>query len=393
MGSNRLAPPSTTLVLISLDGFRWDYHAKAPAPHLRRLMARGVTAERLIPVYPTKTFPNHYSIVTGLYPARHGIVSNNIREPETNRRFTMADREAMGDPRWWRGEPLWVTAERQGRRTATLFWPGSEAPIDGVRPDEWTPYDESVPNHERVVRILRWLALPRGRRPAFITGYFSDVDDAGHEAGPESAAVREAIASVDGLVGAIADGIAAMGLADEVSLVVVSDHGMTTISSDRLIPLGEYLDLSTVDVVDLDVHLGLNPREGSADELHRRLAHAHPHLRVYRRHETPAAWRYREQARIPAIVGVADEGWMMVRSGSRLATGPRRVRGNHGFDPGLRSMHGLFVAAGPAFRRGVTVPPFENVHIYNALAAAIGVTPALNDGSPAIAQQLLTSAW
>jgi predicted AlkP superfamily pyrophosphatase or phosphodiesterase len=385
MGSH--APASdATLILLAFDGWRWDYHTRAPTPHLHRLMARGVRAERLVPIYPTKTFPNHYSIVTGLYAEHHGIVGNSMREPGTPLRFALSDRDSVGDSRWWQGEPIWVTAARQGRRTATLFWPGSEAPITGVRPDDWTPYNGSIPNHERVVRILRWLDLPADRRPAFITGYFNDTDDAGHWHGPESAEVRDAIVGLDAIVGELMTGIDGRGMTDRVNVVIVSDHGMAAVVPDRVIALADYLDLERVDVIESDPNLSLNPRTGTVDDLYHRLTRAHPHLRVYRREETPPAWRYRRHPRIAAVVGVADEGWTVVRTWPR---GAPLDRGNHGFDPRLRSMHGVFIAAGPAFRRGVVVPAFENVHVYNALAAALGVTPASNDGDPAIAQNLL----
>jgi predicted AlkP superfamily pyrophosphatase or phosphodiesterase len=379
---------ASTLILLSFDGWRWDYHTRAPTPNLHRLMARGVRAERLIPIYPTKTFPNHYSIVTGLYPEHHGIVGNTMREPGTGLHFSLSNRDSVGDTRWWQGEPIWVTAARQGRRTATLFWPGSEAPIAGVRPDDWTPYSGSIPNHERIVRILRWLDLPPDRRPAFITGYFNDTDDAGHWFGPDSKDVREAIVELDATVGELMTAIEGRGLADRVNVAIVSDHGMAAAFPDRVIALADYVDLDQVEVVEADAHLSLNVRDGAVDAIVGRLARA-PHLRVYRRDDTPPAWRYRHHPRIADIVGVADEGWTIVR---HRPTQPDIVvtdRGNHGFDPRLERMHGLFVAAGPAFRRGVVVPPFENVHLYNAFCAAIGLTPAKNDGDPAIAQKLL----
>jgi len=384
----RPAEPPSTLILLSFDGWRWDYHTKAPTPNLHALMARGVRAERLIPVYPTKTFPNHYSIVTGLYPEHHGVVGNTMREPGTTLRFMLSDRRMVGDSRWWGGEPIWVTAKRQGLRTATLFWPGSEAAIGGLRPDRWLPYDGALPNEVRVDRILAWLDLPASARPALITGYFSDTDDSGHRAGPDSVDVWRAIVRLDGMVGRLLAGIAARQLTERINLVIVSDHGMAARMSDRKIALADYIDLRHIDIVEIDPHLTLNVRRGTVDEIHRRLARAHPHLHVYLKAQSPPHWRYRQHPRIPAIVGVVDEGWTLV---SRRAPWPAiagRVTGNHGYDPQAISMHGLFVAAGPAFKQGQVVAPFENVHIYDALASALGVQPAPNDGDPAIARQL-----
>lgn len=385
------ADTPSTLILLSFDGWRWDYHTKAPTPNLRRLMARGVRAERLIPVFPTKTFPNHYTIVTGLYPVHHGIVGNTMRDPSTGLRFSLGDRKMMGDTRWWAGEPLWVTATRQGRRSATLFWPGSEAEIAGMRPDYWLPYDGTLPNEARVDRILAWLDLPAAERPAFITGYFNDADDAGHVWGPESRAVRDAIARLDVLLGRLVRGLEARQLLDRVNIVVVSDHGMAGRRADRVIALADYLDLDTVEIVEIDPHLTLNVRGASVEDVYRRLARAHPHLRVYRRDQTPEHWRFRGHPRIPAIVGMSDEGWILAARRPAVAAAPGRTSGNHGYDPRVRAMHGLFVAAGPAFRRGATAPPFETVHVYTALAGALGVTPAPNDGDPRVAERLMSA--
>jgi predicted AlkP superfamily pyrophosphatase or phosphodiesterase len=382
----RSADRAQALILLSFDGWRWDYHTKADTPNLRRLMQRGVHAERLIPVFPTKTFPNHYSLVTGLYPAHHGIVGNTMREPGTTLRFTMADRDMVGDSRWWGGEPLWVTAKRQGLRTATLFWPGSEAAIAGMRPDIWSPYDGNLPNEVRVDRMLEWLDLPPDTRPAFITGYFNDADNAGHNAGPESPEVRQAITRLDAMLGRLVRGLEARDLVDRVALVIVSDHGMAERRSNRVITLADYIDVDRVEIVELDPHVGLYSRDGNAAEIHARLAKAHPRLRVYLSDRTPEHWHYRGHPRIPEIVGVSDEGWAIEARRTPLSLARRRVSGNHGYDPRVRSMHGLFVAAGPGFRQGVTVAPFEAVHVYNALVRALGLEPSPNDGDPAIAR-------
>jgi predicted AlkP superfamily pyrophosphatase or phosphodiesterase len=381
--------PPASLILISFDGWRWDYQQKGPAPNLEKLIARGVRAERLIPSFPSKTFPNHYSVVTGLYPAHHGIVANNIFDPETGLKFGLSDRKAVGDARWWGGEPIWVTVQRQGGRAATLFWPGSEAPIAGMRPHFWKLYDGKMTNDARIDQVLAWLDLPPSERPSFITCYFSDTDDAGHDDGPESEAVRQAVMRLDGLLGRLLDGLRSRRIDDRVNIVITSDHGMAATSPDRVIVIDDYLDASTVDIVDINPTLGIVPKTVTADEVYARLEKAHPHLRVYRREQTPEHWRYRDNPRIPAIVGVADDGWVVLRQRAGQPRPAPKSGGAHGYDPRALSMHGLFVAAGPAFRRGVTVPPFENVHIYNALAAALEVTPAKNDGDVVIANTLV----
>jgi predicted AlkP superfamily pyrophosphatase or phosphodiesterase len=379
-------PP--TLILLSFDGWRWDYHDKAPAPNLRRLIAGGVRAERLIPVFPTKTFPNHYTVVTGLYPERSGVVGNSMRDPASGLAFKMSDRGAVSDSRWWGGEPLWVTAERQGVASAVYFWPGSEALIGGVRPRFWKPYDESIPNAQRVREMLGWLDRPPSERPRLVIGYFSDVDTAGHRSGPLSKEVAAAIASVDRTLGSLLDGLAARGLTGSTNVAVVSDHGMAETAPPRVITLDNFLPRGAATIVESGAYVGIDPGDMTAEQIYKRLHGAHPRLRVFLREQTPAHWHFRSNPRIPTIVGVADEGWLAV-SGLAAAAGSSFSKGNHGYDPQLASMHGLFVAAGPAFRRGATVPPLENVHLYNALCSALGLRPAPNDGDPALARGLL----
>ena len=378
------------LVLVSFDGWRWDYINRAAVPNLRALAARGVRAEGLIPSFPSKTFPNHYTIVTGLYPEHHGIVSNTIRDPDFPERFTMSSATAKS-ARWWGGEPLWVTAIRQGLRASSMFWPGSEAEIQGVRPTEWRPFDDNVPNAARLKQVLDWLALPPDRRPSFVTLYFSEVDHAGHDFGPESPEVLEAARHLDEALGQLVDGIQSLGLGEQLTLVVVSDHGMSQLSDRRVVFLDDYIDLTTVDVVDWTPVVGLIPKTVSVDEVYRALKDRHPALAIYKRRQTPRRLHYRDNPRIPPVIGLATDGWL-ITSHKRLADDVakgRRLGGDHGYDPGLQSMHGLFVAAGPRIRHNSLVPPFQNIHIYDFLCAILGLTPAKNDGDPGVTRKFL----
>ena len=384
--------PQATVILVSLDGWRWDYHTKAPVPALRGLMARGVRAAGLIPSFPTKTFPNHYTLVTGLYPGHHGVVGNAMRDPRTGRTFSMSDRAEVADAMWWGGDPIWNAVQRAGGRAAALFWPGSEAPIGGLRPTYWEPYEHQRPNEQRVDQVLAWLDVPSRERPSFLTLYLSDVDSAGHAFGPDSIELTRAVERVDAALGRLVRGLDRLGLLNQVNLVVTADHGMAETSRLRVVIVDDLVPGADGDVVDLNPTLGVWPRPGREEALYRRLAAAHPRLNVYRRRETPQHWHFRDHERVPPIVGVMDEGWSIVRRDSvsaLFARSPRRVGGNHGYDPALRSMQGLFVAAGPAFRAGATVPPFENVHVYAAMCLVLGITPARHDGDPAVAVSLL----
>lgn len=387
-----LPPDRAILILVSIDGFRWDYLERYSPPALTALAARGVRAEGLIPQFPSKTFPNHYTLVTGLRPAHHGIISNNMVAPDIPGRFAMSNRKVLSDPRWWGGEPIWNTIERQGHLAASMFWPGSETLIGGHRATYWRPFDDHLPNADRVAQVIEWLRLPEGRRPSFLTAYFSDVDSAGHASGPDSTDVRNAVLRVDRSIAALVAGVADAGLADRANFVVVSDHGMATIPPDHFIVLDDYVNPDTVDVVDWAPVLALSPRNGDVDALYAALKGKHPALAVYRRDEVPAIYGLAGHPRLPAVVGIASEGWFVTsrRELSAWAVGPRhRPGGTHGYDVRNRSMHGLFIAAGPRLVRHRVVPELENVHVYDLLCAILGVGPAPNDGDPAVTRPLL----
>jgi predicted AlkP superfamily pyrophosphatase or phosphodiesterase len=265
--TSRISDLQPTVILISIDGFRWDYLEKAELPNFQRLIKTGVRARAMIPAFPTKTFPNHYTIVTGLYPEHHGIVANTMYDPEFDAKFSMSNRDAVKDGRWWGGEPLWVTAEKQGQISATLFWPGSEAEILGVRPTHWRVYDDDFPNAGRVDTVLAWLDLPAARRPTFLTLYFSDVDHAGHNNSLDSPEVKTAIQDVDALLGRLLAGLENRKIFARVNIIVVSDHGMAEAKSDQVIYLDDYLDLSQVEIVDWSPVVALRPRPGDKDKI------------------------------------------------------------------------------------------------------------------------------
>lgn len=376
-----LPAASPIVVLVAFDGWRWDYLDRFDAPALRRLAARGVRSEGLIPVFPALTFPNHYTLVTGLRPARHGIVSNTMLDPAIPGRFSLSNPSVTSNPAWWGGEPIWHTATRQGVKSGTMFWPGSDVAIGGRYPTYWRPFQHTLPPAERTNQVLEWLRLPEAERPRLITLYYSDVDSAGHDAGPESQAVGEAVARVDHELGRLVDGVESLGLAARVHWIVVSDHGMAPLSADRLIQLDDYVDPATIQVVDTGPWLTVNPVGVTADAIFEALHGKHPHLRVFRSAELPAKYGLADHPRLPAIVALADEGWYVV-SRNRLA---RRAAdeawgGAHGFDPASQSMRGLLVAVGPRVREGLVVPPVENLHVYELMCALLCVTPAPNDG-------------
>jgi predicted AlkP superfamily pyrophosphatase or phosphodiesterase len=377
------AAPALT-ILVSFDGWRWDYDTKAPAPALRALMARGVRADGLIPAFPSKTVPNHYTMATGLYPGHHGMIANVIRDPGTGRTFRRTDRAEVTSPMWWGGEPIWNAAQRQGLIAATMFWPGSEAPVGGMQPRYWREFDAAVPPDARVDQVLEWLDKPQAERPSLVTLYLDEVDLMGHWYGPDSAQVKEAIRHTDAELDRLVQGLTSRRLLDTANLIVVSDHGMAPTTQRETIFVDDYVSLDDVEIADINPTLGVIPKAGRADAVYSALAHAHPHLTMYRAADTPESWHLRGQPRVPPVTGVADEGWVVLRRSEfaeywhRSPTG-----GQHGYEPSVRSMRGIFVAAGPAFKAGATVPAMENVNVYRAVALAVGIEPRDTDADPA----------
>ena len=373
-------PEGRIVILVGLDGFRWDYLEKFQPPVLMEMARRGVTTPTMVPSFPTLTFPNFYTLATGLRPENHGIIANSMFDPEFEARFSLGS-PAVQEGRWWGGEPIWITAEKQGVRAACMFWPGSEAEIGGWRPSDWRKYQHTMPPEERVDTVLDWLARPPAERPRLITLYFHEADSAGHRYGADAPETAAAVAQVDLALGALQDGVRRLGLEDAVNYVIVSDHGMTGVSPDRVIALDQILDLETVQVDFAGAVAGLRPRQGTVDDLYAALSVQPTNYQVFRREDLPERLHFRSHRRIPPVVLIPDEGWMVVREAPR-SEGARRafLRATHGFDPALPSMGALFIASGPALRRGVILPPFENIHIYSLVCTLLGLHAAPNQG-------------
>jgi predicted AlkP superfamily pyrophosphatase or phosphodiesterase len=380
-----------TLILVSLDGFRWDYLDLFETPNLNQLAAEGVRAKGLTPVYPSKTFPSHYSIVTGLYPGHHGIFSNNMFDPKMKAEFHLSDRAAVGDRRWWWGEPIWVTAERQGVVAATLFWPGSEAAIEGIRPSFWHRYDGNMPFEDRVERALDWLDLPLSERPRFIALYFQNPNDISHVHGPVAPETVAAIREVDARVGDLRAGIEELGLSDRTNLMIVSDHGMAEVSPERVIYLEDHVQLLEGELFEDGALLQIYPRRGRKNKILRALRGAHPKLTVYSRKEIPRRYELSRNRRVPPILGIPEVGWEVTHRGSErdLALKDGSLKGDHGQDPADPRMQGILIAVGPAFRAGAVIDRVNSVDLYEVMASVLGLKPAPNDGDPNMPRQIL----
>ena len=369
-----------TLLLISLDGVRPDYLRRGDTPTLDALADDGVQSW-MRPSYPSLTFPNHYTLVTGLRPDRHGLIHNSMYD-EALGEFRLSDRDAVGNAAWYNdGEPLWVTAENAGLRTATLSWPGSEAPVRGVQPTQWSPFDESRPIEERVDTVLGWLLAPEASRPAFATLYFEHPDSAGHDYGPNSPEVRQAMREVDAGLARLVEGLRARGLLDSVNLVLVSDHGMAEVPPGQAIAIEDMVTIEEARVTSTGQVIGIVPNPGFEAQVARKLLGAHARYDCWRKADLPARWNFGTHPRVPPIICQMHLGWNAVPRAS-LARQPAHTRGSHGFDPAAPEMRAFFIAHGPAFREGVQLDGFDNVDVYPLLARLLGVTPADNDGDP-----------
>lgn len=376
-GASAATPPP--VLLVSLDGFRPDYLELGITPNLARITAAGVQAEWMTPAYPSLTFPNHFTIVTGKRPDHHGIVHNTMRDPELGK-FSLGNREAVSDGRWWDSEPVWVTVEKAGLHAGTMFWPGSEAAIGGIQATHWKPFDAKMPMDERVDTVLGWLAEPDATRPRFSTLYFEAVDSAAHGNGPDSPEAHAAIRDVDAAMGRLLDGIDALGLSEKLNLIVVSDHGMATVTPDQFVVIENMVDPDDAAFVTAGQSVGFAPRAGRTEAAESQLLGAHEHYDCWRKGELPERWHYGSHPRVPPIVCQMHEGYDALRQAWLKTRSKTGKRGSHGFDPALPSMRAIFLARGPAFRENATVPAFDNIDVYPLLMSLIEVEPAANDG-------------
>lgn len=374
-----LAPPAR-LVLVSIDGLRADMLDPGITPHLSRIAHDGVRAQWMNPSYPSLTFPNHYTLVTGLRPDHHGIVHNRMSDP-TLGQFKLGNMAAIRDARWWGGQPIWVGAENAGVRSATWAWPGSEAPIQGVQPSQWQLYDGKVPAPARVQRVLEWLRQRGPQAPRLMTLYFDQADHAGHDYGPDSPEYLDAVKLVDTAIGQLLAGMAQQGALDDTNLIVVSDHGMATVAPDHVVAIEDMVPFDEAEVVSIGQSIGIEPRPGEGAKVEARLLGAHPNYACWRKQQLPARWHYGSNPRIPSIVCQMSEGWDAMPA-NEIPNRAGHTRGSHGFDPALPSMRAVFVARGPDFAQGKVLPAFDNVDVYPLLTRLLQIPAAANDGNP-----------
>ena len=384
-GAGAEAPRS--VLLVSVDGLGAEMLSPDVAPRITAMAASGVRAEWMNPSYPVLTFPNHYTLVTGLRPDRHGVVHNKMEDP-TLGRFENRLSADLGEQWWTDGTPVWVSAERAGLPTATYFWPGSDAVIHGTRPTEWKRYDEEVGNAERVDTVLDWLSQPADTRPRFVTLYFSDVDHAAHGFGPHSPQARDAITHVDAMIGQLLDGLRERGVQDLVDVVLVSDHGMQEVPPGHAISTDTMVGPEVARLVADGQSIGFAPLSGREAEAEARLLGRHDNYDCWRKADLPAHWQYGQHRRVPPILCQMHAGWDALAAERFPWRDPQATRGSHGYEPALPSMRAVFIAHGLSFRSGAILPPIDNVDVYPLLMHLLGLPPGPNDGDADALQAL-----
>lgn len=365
------------VVVVSFDGFRWDYSDLYDTPNFDLMAQDGVKAEHLISSFPTKTFPNHYTLATGLYPDHHGIINNSFYTSDLDGIYRIGDKEMVTNPDAYFGEPVWVTAEKQGVKSGSYFWVGSEADIQGVSPSYWYAYDGDVPYNDRVDQVIEWLKMPLAKRPGLILLYFDQPDGIAHHYGPEHQETGDMVSYLDSVLGYIRSEISNLEYGELVNLIVLSDHGMGPTSSERYVNLGDYLkDEWAISIVGGNPVYLIQPEEGFADSITSALNGVEG-VSAWQREEIPEHLHYGTSSRFPGIVVVADSLWSIgTRPDASGYTG-----GAHGYDNAFSDMNTIFYADGPAFKKNYTSEPFSNVEVYGIITHLLGLDPVDTDGN------------
>jgi predicted AlkP superfamily pyrophosphatase or phosphodiesterase len=378
-------PFKNYVVLVSLDGFRWDYPQLYKTPNIDRIATDGVRADRLIPSFPTVTFPNHYTIATGLYPDHHGLIDNNFFATDLKLSYRMSDRTAVENPLFYGGEPIWVTAQKQGARAASFFWVGSEAAVGGMQPAYWKKYDGKITYEARIDSVVKWLGYPDEKRPELVTLYFDEPDATSHKFGPASEQTEQVVENLDSLIGVLRLKLSFLPFHKRINFILLSDHGMGAISPDRYINLKEIVPERMISSVSGgNPVLLINPVEGRLDSI-LQLLKVQKNLKAWAKTDVPARLHFGTNSRVPQIVVVADSSWSI---GNRPVS--TSIRGGaHGYDNNDSDMFAIFYAAGPAFKKNYRFHELNNTDIYGMICRILKLKPAANDGNPANYRRIL----
>ncbi len=374
---NTIPATQQYVVMLSMDGWRWDYSDRVPTPNLDYIAQQGVQAEYVKPAFPSKTFPNHYSMATGLYPDNHGIVDNNFYCPDLDLVYRLGDRNSVENGAFYGGEPIWVTAEKQDVTSASFFWVGSEAPVQGIQPTYWKRYDNNFPYTQRIDTVIHWLTLPEEVRPRLITFYYNEPDSQGHRTGPDSPEIDEKVMEMDALVGVLLERLRELEHYHKINLIVTSDHGMTEVSPERYVDISQYTPRDWYE----RSHGGnpilhVTPKEGMLDSAYTMLKGVE-NISVWKKSDVPARLNYGANPRIGELVILADSTWSL---GWGKPRDTYYTGGAHGWDNAKKDMHTIFYAMGPAFKESYQHGPIEVVDLYPLITRIMGLKPAPVDG-------------
>jgi predicted AlkP superfamily pyrophosphatase or phosphodiesterase len=384
-------PAPHTVIVISIDGFRADYIDRGFSPHLMSLKASGAYARAMRPSYPSVTEPNHYTLMTGLYPDHHGVVDNTMIDPSMpGEVFGKPPYTFDNDPRWWDGAtPIWASAAKAGTIVASSGWPGTEARVHDVSPAYLQTWNPQLKPTAQTQVVLGWLSLPAALRPKLVLLHYDPVDNTGHAFGPDSPQVNAAIRDVDAAVGQLFDGLKQRRLAGTTDVVIVSDHGMSAVGPNRIIWLDDLFKPADAIVPSFGAYAGVDPLPGHEAEVAAALLKPHDHMTCWKKSEIPPRLHFGTNPRVPAIWCDAEDGWLVVTHAIAAAYGNHPIYGDHGYDPADPKMAALFLAVGPDFRKGVTVPDFANVNVYPMLARLLEIAPLASDGDDSLIRAAL----
>jgi predicted AlkP superfamily pyrophosphatase or phosphodiesterase len=363
------------LILISLDGFRWDYVEKYNPPNIGNFIQNGVKAESLIPSFPSKTFPNHYTIATGMYPDKHGILGNNFYSYKKGITFKKNKNEMYEDGSFFGGSPIWIQANKASMVTASYFFVGTEANIQGIRPTYYYQYDHNRKNEKRVDQALKWLEMPEKSRPHLITLYFSDMDNVGHKFGPNNdEELKKSLFKLDKNLGDLFNGTAATGL--PINIIIVSDHGMTTVPASNFMPIEDIENDNLFSIIDNGSILNIHPKKNvQVDRIIQYLKQKENNFKVYKTENTPGFEYIPKNKDWGAVQIIPDFGYYFINK--NMITSRKKSSnatfGVHGYDTKYKDMHGVFYANGPAFKKDYAVPSLKNIHVYPLMCQILGL--------------------
>ncbi|XP_065537868.1 ectonucleotide pyrophosphatase/phosphodiesterase family member 5 isoform X2 [Lathamus discolor] len=369
-----LQPAQAKVLLVSFDGFRWDYIYKASTPNFHYAMENGVHVKQVTNVFITKTYPNHYTMVTGLYAESHGVVANEMYDPVLNETFSLSRMAVYNSKFWEEATPIWITNQREGHKTGAAMWPGTDVKIHGVFPTYYMPYNYFVSFEDRVARLIDWFTSEEPINFGLL--YWEQPDEMGHILGPENPLMRPVISDIDKKLGYLLSELKKAKLWDVVNVIITSDHGMSESSSKRRIELDQYANRELYKVFENSPVVAILPKEGKLDEVYEALANAHPNMTVYKKEQIPDRLHYKHNSRIQPILAVADKGWEIVYNKFDVIQS-----GNHGYDNVLPEMHPIFLAFGPAFRKNATKEVMNSTDLYPLLCHLLGINPLPHNGS------------